>query len=559
MRIVLAQCNPLVGDAAGNLARIAAQVEEARRRYAPRAVVFPEMVLSGYPPEDLLFHSGFREDIERALAALPALGRDLAVLVGHPHHDGAALRNAVSVFDRGRLVLRAFKQKLPNYGVFDEKRYFRPGEGVGVVALDGTACAVTVCEDIWEEEPWAQARRAGARVVLNLSASPYEVGKPEERRRVFARHARATGLPLLYANLVGGQDELVFDGASFALDAAGALVARARAFAEDLLPVDLDVGDGGVGLAGPVADEPGDEEAVYAAIVLAVRDYVAKNGFPGVLVGLSGGVDSALTLALAVDALGAARVRAVMMPSRFTSSLSLEVAREEARALGVAYEEIPIEPVLGSLFAVLGPRLEEGVWDAPAQNLQARARGVLLMALSNRSGRLLLTTGNKSEMAVGYATLYGDMAGGFAPLRDVTKSWVYRLARHRNGRDGRPVIPAAVLERPPTAELAPGQLDADALPPYPVLDGILEAFIEDDLTVAEIVARGYDEETVRRVVRLVATNEYKRRQAPPGVRVSRRAFGRERRYPITSGYGRPGAGGGNGPAGDDARDAGEGP
>ena len=362
---------------------------------------------------------------------------------------------------------------------------------------------------------------------------------------MFAAHARASGLPLLYTNLVGGQDELVFDGGSFALDGAGRPVARARAFVEDLLAVDLAEEAEGLVPSGTLASEPGDEEAVYEAIVLAVRDYVAKNAFPGVLVGLSGGVDSALTLAIAVDALGASRVQAVMMPSRFTSSLSFEVARAQARRLGVAYEEIGIEPVLETLLAALGPRLESGVWDPAAQNLQARARGVLLMALSNRSGRLLLTTGNKSEMAMGYATLYGDMAGGFAPLRDVTKTWVYRLARLRNARPDGPVIPEDVLRRPPTAELAPGQLDADALPPYPVLDAILEAFIEDDRTVAEIVALGHDEATVRRVVRSVATSEYKRRQAPPGVRVSRRAFGRERRYPITSGYGREGGGGGS--------------
>jgi len=543
VRVVLAQCNPLVGDVGGNLARIAALLDEARRRYAPRLVLFPEMVLSGYPPEDLLFHSGFRQEIERALGAFPELSRGLAVAIGHPDYEGSLVRNAASVFDDGRLILRAFKQRLPNYGVFDEKRYFTPGEGVGLAALDGLACAVTICEDIWDERAWRQAKRAGARLVLNLSASPYERGKTEERRRVFATHAASTGLPLLYANLVGGQDELVFDGTSFALDRSGATLARARSFVEDLLAVDLAVGPEGVTPSGTIAEETTDEEAVYEALVLGVRDYVAKNAFPGALVGLSGGVDSALTLALAVDALGAERVRAVMMPSRFTSPLSFEVARAEVQALGVGYEELAIEPVLEALFTVLGPRLEEGVWDSAAQNLQARVRGVLLMALSNRSGRLLLTTGNKSEMAVGYATLYGDMAGGFAPLRDVTKTWVYRLARHRNARPGGAVIPEAVLTRPPTAELAPGQFDADTLPPYPVLDAILEAFIEDDRTVAEIAALGYDEATVRRVVRLVATNEYKRRQSPPGVRVSRRAFGRERRYPITSGYGRGGGGG----------------
>jgi NAD+ synthase (glutamine-hydrolysing) len=543
VRVVLAQCNPLVGDVGGNLARIAALLDEARRRYAPRLVLFPEMVLSGYPPEDLLFHSGFRQEIERALGAFPELSRGLAVAIGHPDYEGSLVRNAASVFDDGRLILRAFKQRLPNYGVFDEKRYFTPGESVGLTALDGLACAVTICEDIWDERAWRQAKRAGARLVLNLSASPYERGKTEERRRVFASHAVSTGLPLLYANLVGGQDELVFDGTSFALDRSGATLARARSFVEDLLAVDLAVGPEGVTPSGTIAEETTDEEAVYEALVLGVRDYVAKNAFPGALVGLSGGVDSALTLALAVDALGAERVRAVMMPSRFTSPLSFEVARAEVQALGVGYEELAIEPVLEALFTVLGPRLEEGVWDSAAQNLQARVRGVLLMALSNRSGRLLLTTGNKSEMAVGYATLYGDMAGGFAPLRDVTKTWVYRLARHRNARPGGAVIPEAVLTRPPTAELAPGQFDADTLPPYPVLDAILEAFIEDDRTVAEIAALGYDEATVRRVVRLVATNEYKRRQSPPGVRVSRRAFGRERRYPITSGYGRGGGGG----------------
>jgi NAD+ synthase (glutamine-hydrolysing) len=543
LRIALAQLDLTVGAVPRNAARIREALAEARAQGA-QLVVTPELALTGYPPEDLLEHGGLLRQVEAALAALAREAQGIALIVGHPRRDGARLHNCASLLAEGRVVATYRKQLLPNYRVFDEKRWFAAGDAPCVVEVAGARLGITICEDLWWPGPAAATAAAGAELIVNLSASPYEMGKPLRREGVFAARVAEARVPLLTVNLCGGQDELLFDGSSFVLDAAGRCAARLPECAEAVVTVGFERGAdrrlapvaAGPHLAPHLALEP----SVYGALRLGVRDYALKNGFAGAVLGLSGGIDSALTLALAADALGGDAVTALMMPSRHTAELSLRGAAAQAAALGVEYHCVTIEPafeaLLGSLAPLLGPL--EGPSAVPgdltAQNLQARCRGVMLMAASNRTGRLLLSTGNKSEVAVGYATLYGDMAGGYAPLRDVYKTLVWRLARWRN-RDGE-VIPREVIERPPTAELAPGQTDQDQLPPYEVLDAILEAFVEDDLAVDEVVTRGHDRATVERVVRMVQRAEFKRRQAAPGPMVSRRAFGRDRRYPITSGY-----------------------
>jgi NAD+ synthase (glutamine-hydrolysing) len=539
VRIALAQVNATVGDMQGNAARIALQVEAARRGGA-MLVATPELALSGYPPEDLLFHRGFRRRVEESLARLAESARGIDLLVGYPEYSGGVLFNSAAWIRDGRRIANYRKQRLPNYQVFDEQRYFTAGDAFAVVELGGLRIAPVICEDIWHPEIAAGARRAGAGLVLALNASPYQQRKQPEREAMLAERARETGIPYAYLNLVGGQDELVFDGSSFAVDAAGTVVRRAPAFEEALAFIDAEAaGAGGRLGAGEIAPLPAGEESVWRALVLGVRDYVEKHRFAGVVIGLSGGVDSALVLALACDAIGAGRVKAVMMPSRFTSPISGEDASAMAAGLGVDCSEIPIEGMYQATLAALAGEFAGLAPDATEENIQARCRGMLLMAISNKTGRIVLTTGNKSEMSVGYATLYGDMAGGFAPIKDCSKLLVWRLARWRNAQGPAPVIPQRIIDRPPTAELREGQLDTDSLPPYEVLDPILEAFIEDDRSVDEIVAMGFERATVTRVLELVKRNEYKRRQAPPGVRVSRRAFGRDWRYPITSGY-RPG-------------------
>ena len=555
LRVALAQVNLLVGDVRGNAARVRETARATAQRGA-QLVLFPELTLSGYPPEDLLFHRGLRIQVEQALAALeedvkdPA-GQLPAILVGYPEYEdtpgGPRIYNSARLLVRGQPPINYRKQCLPNYRVFDEKRYFEPGDAPRVVELGGIRVGLAICEDIWEASPAAAARAAGAQLLLVINASPYEQRKQRERERVTAERVAETGLPMLYVNLVGGQDELVFDGRSFAIDAAGQTVMRAPAFEEALTLVDAEAGpDGRVSLRATAADaiapELGPEESVYRALVLGVRDYVGKHRFPGVVMGLSGGVDSALTMAIAVDALGADRVQVVMMPSRYTSQMSRDDAAAQARMLGVAYSVISIEEMFEATLGALREQFAGRKPDTTEENIQARCRGLLLMAISNKTGRMLLTTGNKSEMAVGYATLYGDMNGGFAPIKDCSKMLVYRLARYRNelalrrGEYGGAVIPPRVLEREPSAELRPDQKDTDSLPPYETLDAILEAFIEEDLSVDEIVARGFDRAVVGRVLDMVKRNEYKRRQSPPGIRVSRRAFGRDWRYPITNGY-----------------------
>jgi NAD+ synthase (glutamine-hydrolysing) len=534
--IALAQINLLVGDVQGNAARVVAVARSAATHLGADLVLFPELALSGYPPEELLFHRGFRRQIEAGLARVRAEAGAAAVLVGFPEYSGRDIYNSAALIAAGEVAAIHRKAELPNYKVFDEKRYFRPGAQPTVAEVKGVRLGLLVCEDIWEPEAAQLARAAGAELLVVINASPYEIHKQREREEIARARVRDVARPLAYVNLVGGQDELVFDGNSFVMDAAGAVVLRAPPFEEGsfLARFERDARGRIVPRAAEVYAELSDEASVYRALTLGVRDYVSKHGFPGVVMGLSGGVDSALTLAIAVDALGSERVQAVMMPSRYTSAMSLEDAAGQARTSGVRYSVLSIEALFESTLATLREQFAGRAPDATEENIQSRCRMLLLMAMSNKSGRMLLTTGNKSEMAVGYATLYGDMAGGFAPIKDCSKSLVYRLANYRNSLSR--VIPERVIERPPTAELRPDQKDSDSLPPYEVLDPILEAFIEEDLSVDEIEARGFDRATVARVLDLVKRNEYKRRQAPPGVRVSRRAFGRDWRYPITSGY-----------------------
>ena len=536
LRIALAQLDLLVGDVHGNATRVIDTARRARAQLNADLVLFPELSLSGYPPEDLLFHRGFRRQIEDGLAKVRDELPDISVMVGFPEYVGNLIFNSAALIHGGAIAAVHRKSELPNYKVFDEKRYFLPGTQPSVVDLNGIRCGLLVCEDIWAPESAQLARAQGAELLLVINASPYEIHKQREREIVARARVLDVGLPMAYVNLIGGQDELIFDGNSFVMNAAGEVVLRAPAFVEGTYGVEFVRDAGGRIVPVPAVVEPelSDEASVYGALVVGVRDYVNKHGFPGVVMGLSGGIDSALTLAIAVDALGAERVHAVMMPSRYTSTMSLDDAKEQAQLLGVKYSLLSIENMFEATLATLKDEFAGRPPDAAEENIQSRCRMLLLMGISNKTGKMLLTTGNKSEMAVGYATLYGDMAGGFAPIKDCSKMLVYRLAAFRNASDR--VIPQRVIDRPPSAELRHDQKDSDSLPAYDVLDAILEAFIEEDLSVDEIVARGFDRTTVGRVLDMVKRNEYKRRQAPPGVRVSRRAFGRDWRYPITNGY-----------------------
>ena len=539
MKIGLAQINTHVGAIDTNTKKVLATAKHARDELGCDLIAFPELTLSGYPPEDLLLHRGMRLRVEAALDEVRSGIDGIGLYVGFPEYDGDLIYNAGALLRDGAELARHRKQALPNYAVFDEKRYFQSGTGPTVVDYGGIRLGLTICEDTWESAPCAAARTAGADVVLVSNGSPYHVASQADREAVLSERARENGIPLLYVNMVGGQDELVFDGGSVALDAAGDVVFRAPAFQEDVFVVELRPAQDGVRVEpGEIAPQLPVAESVYNALVVGTRDYVDKNGFDSVVLGLSGGIDSALTLCVAVDALGADRVQAVMMPSRYTSTMSLEDAAKQAGNLGVHYDTLSIEPIFAVTLTVLEDLFEGLAPDATEENIQARCRGILLMALSNKTGKMLLTTGNKSEMAVGYATLYGDMAGGFAPLKDCTKTLVYELARYRTklGANDGEVIPERVMTREPSAELRPEQKDSDSLPPYEILDAILEAFIEKDYSVEQIAALGFDRDIVGRVLELVKRSEYKRRQAPPGVRVSGRAFGRDWRYPITSGY-----------------------
>jgi NAD+ synthase (glutamine-hydrolysing) len=534
LRIALAQLNLVVGDVAGNRTRIIAILERARAEGA-HLVLFPELAVCGYPPEDLLFHAGLRKQVVAAMAEIVGATAGLTAVVGYPEYTDAGIYNAAAVLHDRKQIANYRKHCLPNYSVFDEERYFEVGEDVCVIDVNGIRVGVTVCEDVWEPEPCRRAVAAGAQLIAAINGSPFRVDKQSEREGVLADRARDTGVALVYQNLVGGQDELVFDGGSCVVSAEGETVLRGPAFDESLVIAEFRLtGDRAQPVPGVVTPVGSQEASIYRALVTGVRDYVQKNGFPGVVLGLSGGIDSALTLAIAADALGPERVLAVMMPYRWTADISREDAAEQARRLGVDYRVLPIDTMVAATRQVLAEIFAGRAEDTTEENIQSRCRGMLLMAISNKLGSMVLATGNKSELAVGYATLYGDMVGGFAPIKDCPKTLVYRLARYRNELGL--VIPQRVIDRPPTAELAPDQLDTDSLPPYEILDGILDALMLEDLSVDDIVARGFPEPVVLRVVGLVRHNEYKRRQAPPGVRISARAFGRDWRYPITSGY-----------------------
>jgi NAD+ synthase (glutamine-hydrolysing) len=533
--LALAQLDLVVGDVSGNTAKILDYSNRARDELRADLVAFPELSVCGYPPEDLLFHSGLRKRVRASLEAIRDGVRDVAVLVGFPDYEDQTIYNACAVYRNGKKLAHYRKQMLPNYRVFDEQRYFTAGKDAAVFSLNGIRIGLNICEDVWRPAPAAASRAAGAEVIIAINGSPYELDSQQIREGAVRARINEVRIPAVYVNTVGGQDELVFDGGSFAMDASGEVCFRAEPFRERLMRLELHADASGVRPErSGISPYLPTEQSVYEALVTGTRDYVSKNGFPGVVLGLSGGIDSALILAVACDALGADRVRAVMMPFRYTSTMSQEDAASQAAGLGVRYDVLPIEPMYDATVRQLAKVFEGREPDATEENIQARCRGILLMAISNKTGRMLLSTGNKSEMAVGYATLYGDMAGGFSPIKDCSKTLVYRLARYRNSISR--VIPESVITRPPSAELRPNQRDSDTLPPYDVLDPILSAFIEEDLSVNEITGRGFDRGVVTRVLELVKRSEYKRRQAPPGIRISRRAFGRDWRYPITSQY-----------------------
>jgi NAD+ synthase (glutamine-hydrolysing) len=536
LNVLMAQINTLVGDFEGNTNKVLEVIQRAEREQEQPVVVFPELTLSGYPPEDLLLRPSIELRVNEALDALrKAMTGSAYAVIGYPRREQGELYNVAAVLHRGEILAEYRKQCLPNYQVFDEKRYFSPGSESVVVDIAGVKVGLSVCEDIWEEAPTRQAAAAGAELLLNINSSPYHRGKRDERWQLVSERARQGGMPIVYVNQVGGQDELVFDGGSFAVSASGELAAAAPNFEEGEYWLQMDFGQQPTAVSGLQVYPPLEElEATWRALVLGVRDYVNKNRFRGVVLGLSGGVDSALTLAVAVEALGPERVEAVMMPFRYTSQMSVEDAAEQSDILGVNHKVISIESIYEAFMDSLAEEFAGTEVDTTEENLQARCRGVLLMSISNKKGYLVLTTGNKSEMAVGYSTLYGDMAGGFDVLKDVPKTLVFDLCRYRNSLG--PCIPQRVIDRPPSAELAPDQKDEDSLPPYEVLDRILEMYVEEDQSAEAIIAAGMDREQVQRVIRLVDLNEYKRRQAPIGVRITRRGFGRDRRYPITSGW-----------------------
>ncbi|MDE1460528.1 NAD+ synthase [Spartinivicinus poritis] len=532
LRIVMAQVNVLVGDLEGNTQRIIETAQQAKQQFAADIVVFPELCICGYPPEDLLLRDSMQVRVQQSLNKLREV-TGICLVLGAPGGANSEYNQAVVLSGGQRLAVYS-KQCLPNYQVFDERRYFVPGQEAGVFEYKGVKIGLTVCEDIWYSGPVMQAKAAGAELILSLNASPFHRGKEVERREVAKQRCVEAQLPMVYVNQIGGQDELVFDGGSFAMDKDGEVAVQAEFYQEGLYLAEYNTADQHFVKQ---ANQPAIPEllpSIYQALVLGVQDYVNKNGFKGVVLGLSGGIDSALTLAVAVDALGKDRVEAVMMPFRYTSQMSLEDAEKEANTLGVRYSVLPIEPMFNAFMEALADEFTGTKTDTTEENLQARCRGVLLMAISNKKGYLVLTTGNKSEMAVGYATLYGDMAGGFDVLKDVPKSIVYRLSRYRN-RNG-VVIPERVIERPPSAELAPDQVDQDSLPPYDILDEILALYIEQDKSAEAIIEAGFNRDDVYRVLRLVDINEYKRRQAAIGVRVTARGFGRDRRYPVTNGW-----------------------
>lgn len=535
MRIVVGQLNFLVGDIWGNTHKIIEQATIAKNQLQGDLFILPELALTGYPPEDLLFRSDFHQEIARALNYLAKHITDIAIIVGLPHIANNNVYNAAAYLANGQSPLFYYKQHLPNYGVFDEKRYFKNGTQPCIIPFKNIKLGLTICEDLWLPGPVQQAKEAGADIILTLNASPFDLQKEKRRGSIIRQRVKESNIAIIYAHGIGGQDEIVFDGGSMAFAADGELCCQAPYFKETLLPIDIELTHGKTCIKKQSLPEPPTEETLaYQTLVLGVTDYINKNKFPGVLIGLSGGIDSALTLAIAVDALGADKVHAVSMPSRYTSKLSMDLAQEMADLLSVKLSVIPIDNMVDKFIQSLSTEFAGYAADQTEENIQARCRGTLLMALSNKTNKLVLTTGNKSEMAVGYCTLYGDMAGGFAVLKDVYKTLVYRLCHYRNAVSY--VIPQGIIDRPPTAELKEDQLDQDTLPPYPVLDKILELYVEFDKSIEEITNAGFDKMIVRQVIKMVNRNEYKRRQAPPGIRITQRAFGRDRRYPITSGF-----------------------
>ena len=527
MKIALAQINCIVGDIKGNAAKILDFANRAKTAGAS-LIVTPELALCGYPPEDLLFRDDFNIACQQALMRLAEQVSGITLLVGHPHLKNEKLYNAASVIENGKISATYHKQVLPNYSVFDEERYFEAGDSSLVFTHNGTKFGVLICADGWEAAPAIRAKQAGAQVLLSLNASPYHMDKLETRYEVIAERVHETGLPIIYVNSVGGQDELVFDGASFVLDSAGKVTQQLPSFVESLSFVEI---ANKQPLKDTISPKLSLQASVYNALKLGLADYVNKNGFPSVVLGLSGGIDSALTLAIAVDALGAERVKVVLMSSEFTANISVDDALEMANLLGVAHSQIPIKDLFDLFRKTLAPEFGDLPFNTAEENLQARIRSMLLMALSNKFGSIVLTTGNKSEMAVGYSTLYGDMAGGFSLLKDVPKTLVYKLAEYRNSLSK--AIPTRIITRAPSAELRSNQTDQDSLPAYEILDAIMQAYVEDDLSRDKIMKLGFSEKDVNRVTNLIDHNEYKRRQAPVGVRITQRGFGKDRRYPIT--------------------------
>ena len=531
MKFCAAQINPIVGDIDYNTQRILDCIEHAKQQQLD-CIIFPELSLCGYPPEDLLFRPDFHKRCDKSLATITAAADTIAVIIGHPHTQDGTHSNHLSMLYQQSVIASYSKQELPNYTVFDEKRYFSPGQSNTLVDFKGLKIGLLICEDLWHDDISDTYKNQGAELLICINASPFAKGKMQQRLQVARQRLQQTALPLIYVNCVGGQDELVFDGASFAMNPNGEC-RQAAGFEEELLMIDFDHSNKHFNnTQAPIKAK--DLENIYQALVLGVKDYINKNGFPGAIIGLSGGIDSALTLAIAYDALGAERLHVLTLPSQYTADISNDDAKRMADTLEVKEDCISIEPLFQAFKEALQPVFNGSKEDTTEENLQARIRGTLLMALSNKSGAIVLTTGNRSEMSVGYCTLYGDMAGGFAVLKDIPKTLVYELARYRNSVS--PIIPERIMTRPPSAELKPNQCDQDSLPDYDCLDAIIELYIDQELDADPITKKGFDKATVEHVISLIKRNEYKRRQAPIGIRISAHAFGKDRRYPITSGY-----------------------
>lgn len=535
LRIVMAQMNSFVGDIEGNAKKIIDFAQKARQELKADLIVFPELALTGYPPEDLVLRDDFYKRTSEALNHIRKTVTDIAVILGYTEKTSEGRFNSACFISNDQLLVY-HKRCLPNYSVFDEIRYFTPGNTSFVVTVNNIPVGLTICEDLWHPDPIRETIYEGAKLLISINASPFDKYKHLAREKLLLKHITDYKVPIIYVNCVGGQDELIFDGGSLAMNSFGEIPVSAAYFEETLIPVDIEYDEkSGVKIINSTpSPNLSYEQRIYSALTLGIKDYIEKHHFPGVIIGLSGGIDSALTLAIAVDALGSERVHAVLMPSRFTASISNEDAIKQATDMNVKYSIISIEPIFRAFLESLSEEFKGLKPDVTEENLQARCRGTILMAISNKTGFIVLSTGNKSEMSVGYSTLYGDLAGGFCLLKDVPKTWVYQLADYRNAIS--PVIPQRVITRPPSAELAPDQKDEDLLPPYPILDVILERYIEKDQSLNEIVNAGFDKAMVKKIIRMVDRSEYKRRQAPIGVRITERAFGRDRRYPITSGY-----------------------